>query len=278
MSSAKNLKYNLIVESVALIREMHRTNLNKIPGANIIEWLRPVGTSLRLIVDLFSLQSLRGVSKSQLREHCLWMGIQSFHFVSLSAALVSICLTIQCVIELQRYQAQDLAGAAISIGLLREIGPLTISMAWCAMVAARVSEDARRHYGQYHSDKAFASDFVLPRYISAIAMSIPLSAYGLLFGFLTGALFAPLIGVTSTTDFLDSAREAIKDRDLVVYFVKLALVNPSVAIFAGSVAGMRAKDVSQPVAADAVCATFLTCFALNLAVTTAAYLTGEPTL
>lgn len=257
---------------------MHRTGLNRIPGANFVEWLSPVGTSVRLIANLLNFQSLRTVSKSQLREHCLWMGIRSFHFVSLSAAVVSICLTIQCVVEMQKYQAQDLAGAVISIGLLREIGPLTISMAWCAMVAARVSEDARRHYLQYQSDSAFATDFVLPRYISAIAMSIPLSAYGLLFGFLTGALFAPLIGVSSTNDFLSSAREAIKDKDLVVYFVKLAFVNPSVAIFAGSVAGMRAKDISQPVAADAVCATFLTCFCLNLAVTTAAYLTGEPTL
>jgi ABC-type transporter Mla maintaining outer membrane lipid asymmetry permease subunit MlaE len=151
-------------------------------------------------------------------------------------------------------------------------------MAWCAMVAARVSEDARRYYGQYHSDSQFASDFVLPRYISAIAMSIPLSAYGLLFGFITGALFAPLIGVSSTTDFLNSARIAITDKDVSVYFIKLAFVNPSVAIFAGCVAGMRAKDTTQPVSADAVCATFLSCFALNLAVTTAAYLTGEPTL
>jgi len=206
------------------------------------------------------------------------MGLQSFHFVSLSAAVVSICLTIQCVVELQKFQAQDLSGAVISIGLLREIGPLTISMAWCAMVAARVSEDAKRYYPQYQSDGAFASGFVLPRYVAAIAMSIPLAAYGLLFGFLTGALFAPLIGVTSTADFLDSAREAIKDKDLVVYFLKLGFVNPSVGIFAGCVAGMRAKDPSQPIAADAVSATFLTCFALNLAVTSAAYLTGEPTL
>lgn len=257
---------------------MHRTSLSRIPGSDIIDWLSPVGTSMRLIAYSFNFQSLRSLTFRNLRPHCLWMGLQSFHFVSLSAAMVSICLTIQCVIELQRYQAQDLAGAVISIGLLREIGPLTISMAWCAMVAARVSEDAKQHYASYYSDSAFASDFVLPRYVAAIAMSIPLSAYGLLFGFLTGALFAPLIGVNSTTDFLNSAREAIKDRDLFVYFIKLALVNPSVAVFAGSVAGMRAKDASQPVAADAVFATFLTCFGLNLAVTTAAYLTGEPTL
>ncbi len=257
---------------------MHWTSLKHIPGSNIVSWLSPVGTSMRLVPDMFSINAFRALRLDELRKHCLWMGLQSFHFVSLSAAIVSICLTIQCVIELQKYQAQDLAGAVISIGLLREIGPLTISMAWCAMVAARVSEDAKRYYLRYRSDCTFASDFVLPRYISAVAMSIPLSAYGLLFGFITGALFAPLIGVNSTTDFLGSAREAIHDKDIAVYFIKLAFVNPSVAVFAGSVAGMRAKDVNQSVSADAVSACFLTCFTLNLAVTTAAYLTGEPTI
>jgi phospholipid/cholesterol/gamma-HCH transport system permease protein len=257
---------------------MHWTSLRRIPGSDVVDWLSPVGTSLRLIPNMFTPSAFKALTLDELRKHCLWMGLQSFHFVSLSAAIVSICLTIQCVVELQKYQAQDLAGAVISIGLLREIGPLTISMAWCAMVAARVSEDAKRYYLRYQSDSNFASDFVLPRYVAAIAMSIPLSAYGLLFGFITGALFAPLIGVNSTTDFLSSAREAIHDKDIAVYFIKLAFVNPSVAIFAGSVAGMRAKDIHQSVSADAVSATFLTCFALNLAVTTAAYLTGEPTL
>jgi ABC-type transporter Mla maintaining outer membrane lipid asymmetry permease subunit MlaE len=253
-------------------------SISRIPGSDLFDWISPVGTSVRLLFGLFSLQALRQLDRGELRRICLWMGLQSFHFVSLSAALVAIALTIECVVELQKFQAQDLSGAAISIGLLRELGPLTISTGWCVMVSARLAEEARVHYGQYQNDRAFAQGFILPRYLCALAMSIPLSAYGLVFGFLTGALFAPLIGVTSTTDFLESARQAIRDKDIAVYFVKLIVVNPTVGVLAGCVAGMAAKGRSEPVAAHAVTATFMGCFALNLLVTVAAYLQGEPNL
>jgi len=256
---------------------MNRT-INPTPGLDLIDWMKPVGSSVRLLFSMFSIDAFRDLNREEMRELCVWMGIRSFHFVSLSAALVALALTIQCVIELQKYQAQDLAGAAISIGLLREIGPLTISVAWCAMVSARLAEEVRVHYGQYQEDRAFAQSFVLPRYLCAVAMSVPLSAYGLVFGFITGALFAPLIGVNSTTDFLESARMAIKDKDIAVYFIKLALVNPSVGVFAGTVAGMAARGRFDPVAAYAVNGTFLGCFALNLLVTIGAYLQGEPNL
>ena len=109
-------------------------------------------------------------------------------------------------------------------------------------------------------------------------MSIPLGAYGLLFGFLTGAFFAPLLGVTSTADFLESARLMITDKDIAVYFIKLVLVNPSVGVFAFAFCGMASKGRSEPVAANAVLATLLGCFAFNLFVTVAAYLQGEPNL
>jgi ABC-type transporter Mla maintaining outer membrane lipid asymmetry permease subunit MlaE len=227
---------------------------------------------------LLSLEAVRNLDREDMRRHCLWMGLQSFHFVSISAALVAIALTVETVVELQKFQAQDLSGAAISIGLLREIGPLTISAAWCAMVSARIAEEAKVNYPQYHDDKGFSRSFILPRYLCALAMSVPLGAYGLAFGFLTGALFAPLIGVTSTADFLESARQTIRDKDIAVYFIKLILVNPTVGVFAGAICGMAAKGRPEPVAAHAVNATFLGCFALNLFVTIAAYLQGEPNL
>ncbi len=47
------------------------------------------------------------------------MGPQSLHLVALAAVFVAIALTMQCTLELERYQAQDLAGAVISLGLLR---------------------------------------------------------------------------------------------------------------------------------------------------------------
>ncbi len=249
--------------------------IERLPGADLIPWLAPLGRSVRLFIATFSLTSFRSWSWQEYRAYCQWMGPQAFHFVTLSAVVVSIALTIQTVVELHKYNAQDLSGAAIAIGLLREIGPLTISIAWCVRVAARLSDEMKQHHLRWHDDWQWAGSYVLPRYLAALTMSIPSGAYGLAVGFLTGALFAPLIGVSSTTDFLESARAAIQNKDLAIYFIKLILVNPTIGVFAGIAAGMAARDDAEPVAANAVTATFLGCFAFNLAVTAVMYLYGE---
>jgi phospholipid/cholesterol/gamma-HCH transport system permease protein len=199
------------------------------------------------------------------------MGQRGFHLVAIAAVSVSIALTIQCVIELQRYRAENLAGAAISIGLLRELGPLTVSLAWCARVAAVVAEQVKH----YASDdlETFGRYFIPPRYLAALVTAVPLGAYGLLIGFVTAALFAPLLGAVSIGDFVESARGNIGMKDLVVYFIKLNVINPTIGIFAGCVAGWNGRrELNVPVAAGAVTATFVCGYIANLMVTLGAYL------
>jgi hypothetical protein len=111
-------------------------------------------------------------------------------------------------------------------------------------------------------------------------MSVPLGGYGLLIGFVTGALVTPLLTMSTTTQFLDSSRGIIQTKDLVVYFVKLILVNPTIAVFAGCAAGRLAARSGPPedspaiysAAARAVTATFIGGFAANLVVSLVAYL------
>lgn len=199
------------------------------------------------------------------------MGARSFHLVAFAACFVAIALTLECVIELQKYRAQDISGLVISIGLLRELGPLTVSLAWCARVAALVSNEAR-NYPIDGSLSEFAQGFVFPRYMAALLMSVPLGGYGLVIGFVTAALVAPLLGVSSSNDFVESARQGLVDKDIAVYFIKLILVNPTIAVFAGCSAGWYARgNIDVPVGANAVTATFLFGYAANLAVTMVAY-------
>jgi len=248
--------------------------LRWIPGFDIPDWLAPLGLSVRLFFSAVSPGALRKVRRADLQKYCLWMGEKSFHLVALAAVFISIALTIQCVTEMQKYRAQDLSGAVISIGLLREIGPLTVSLGWCARVAALLSNEARQFTGSDDVGE-FARNFVCPRYLSALAMSIPLGTYGLLFGFITGAIVAPLLGVSSTNDFLESARQGIQDKDLAVYFIKLILVNPTIGVFAGCAAGWYGRgrnNASMPVEANAVTATLLVGYIANLIVTYAAYI------
>ncbi|MBZ0185522.1 MAG: ABC transporter permease, partial [Candidatus Obscuribacterales bacterium] len=145
--------------------------ITRLPILEIIPWLVPVGLSVRLFAMCLSWSSLRSIPLNQLRGYCRWMGPGSFHFVAISALVIAIALTLQCVIELKKYQAEDLAGAAISIGLLRELGPLTISIAWCARVAALVSEEAKSMKSRFTTEREFAEKFVLPRYLAALISS-----------------------------------------------------------------------------------------------------------
>ncbi|MBS2008294.1 MAG: ABC transporter permease [Cyanobacteria bacterium SZAS TMP-1] len=256
-----------------------------VPGADVIRWLSPLGRASKYFILL--LMALPGArfSWDEMRPILRWMGPKSFHLVALAAVVVAIALTMQCVLELERYQAQDLAGAVISLGLLREMGPLTVSLAWCARVAALIADQAHNYTMEdpTASDAQFAGDFVLPRYISALAMSVPLGGYGLVIGFITGALFTPLMTLSTTQQFVDSAKTAIQDKDLVVYFLKLILVNPTIGVFAGCVAGRWAAICEQrgtpsggaltvmSPAANAVTALFVCGFAANLIVSLVAY-------
>ncbi len=102
-------------------------------------------------------------------------------------------------------------------------------------------------------------------------MALPLAAYGLVIGFVTAAVVAPLLSVSSTNSFLESAQRAIENKDIAVFFLKLVLFFPFVAVFASCACSvLRAKPVTR-VAVDAVTATFIGCFAANLMVTTVMY-------
>jgi phospholipid/cholesterol/gamma-HCH transport system permease protein len=252
-----------------------------LPGADLIGWLAPLGRASRYFaLTAFSLPSLQ-FSWADLRPICQWMGPQSFHLVALAAVFIGIALTMQCTVELERYQAQDLAGAVISLGLLREMGPLTVSLAWGARVSALVADQAQAFTLQnpQASDRQFAASFIAPRYLSALVMSLPLGGYGLLVGFVTAALVTPLLTMSTTQQFLESAREMIQTKDLAVYFIKLILVNPTIAIFAGCAAGRlvtytgpnNTTNIASP-AARAVTALFICGFAANLIVSLVAYL------
>jgi len=246
--------------------------LKWLPGFDIPLWLAPLGLSVKLFFCAMSPDALMQIRKAEFRGYCQWMGEKSFHLVALAAVFVSIALTIECVVEMQKYHAQDLSGAMISIGLLRELGPLTVSLAWCARIAALLSNEAKNYAGSDDVGE-FARTFVCPRYLAALAMAVPLGAYGLFFGFITGALVAPLLGVSSTNDFLESARLGIHDKDLVVYFLKLIVVNPTIGVFAGCAAGWYGRGrISVAAGANAVTATFLAGYLANLVVTCGAYL------
>lgn len=234
-------------------------------------WLPEFGWTARTFFRALTPAAFANLRLADFRFHVRWMASGSLPLIAWSAFFISLALTTQAVIELKRFQATNLAGLMIVIGLLREMGPLTVSLSWGARAAAYISQDASR-FSMTHTDREFGEKFVLVRWLSALSCGVPLSGYGLVIGFLAGALYAPMLGVPSVTAFMDSARVAVKTQDLIVYFVKLCLINPTIGVFAGCVCGRKPGDDPAMKAANAIAATFIWGAIANFLFTSAVYL------
>lgn len=231
--------------------------------------LSSLGSNVRVLASAFTIESFRDWRTSEFKFHLRWMGEGSLPLITWSAVFISLALSTQAILELRKYGAEDLAGPLIAIALLRELGPLTVSLAWGARAAAFISADGRHRAeedGQRESTHSF-----LPLYAAAIFSGTLLSVYGLVIGFTAAAVFSPTLGVTSMSDFMESARAHIENKDVFIYFFKLVLVNPTIGVIAGFIAARR-DDLSPGfAAAEAVTGTFIFGGLLNLAVTLLAY-------
>jgi len=249
--------------------EMQRLAPHNRKNDLLLAWFAPLGQAAKLALQMLYPGNLLSIQFRQYRSSLGWMGIQSLPLVGLSAMFVSLALSIQTIIELKNFSAQDMAGMVISIGLLRELGPLTVSVSWCARVAARLCGEARDFKG---SASDFVSEFALPKYLAALSMAVPLGAYGLVIGFLTSAIFAPYLGVSSIHDYLSAAKPAIRDKDLFCYFFKLIVLNPTIGVFAGCVFGRYGRGGRAEVCSNAITAMFIAAMFFNLVFTYAMYM------
>jgi ABC-type transporter Mla maintaining outer membrane lipid asymmetry permease subunit MlaE len=183
--------------------------------------------------------------------HWYWMGPGSLPMVLFQSIFVSLALTAQAVRELDRFNAQDLSGAVIIIGLLRDLGPLIVGLAWASRTAAFISMEPSEFLAEGWTH------FLLPRYGAAVCAALPLCAFGLAISGLTAALYAPVFGVSSTADFLESARQIITTKDVSSFFFKMIVVNPAVGVFVGATCIARAREPAPHAVAHAVAAAII---------------------
>jgi phospholipid/cholesterol/gamma-HCH transport system permease protein len=205
-------------------------------------------------------------------DECKEIAFQSIGLISLAALFVGAPLCLETVVELQHFEAQDYAGAVISIGLLRELGPLIVGLAWVGWLTAKIMADIDSYpeIGKPESGDNFAGQFILPRYLAALVMALPLSTYGLAIGFVVGALVAEALGHTTASAFYSGARMAIHNKDLVAYFAKLVLINPTIAVFTACSYGFdRSQNAGKT--ANALIAAFITTFIANCLLTAAMF-------
>lgn len=217
----------------------------------ILSLFAPLGILARILPCLIKPNCYTSIDVPEFKRICHYLGPKALPLIITTAIFISLALTVETILETTRYGAQDVSGAAISIGLLRELGPLTVSLFWAARVTVLLAYNAKL-YVDSHGRKDFIEIFVFPRFLAGLLMAIPLAAYGLVFGFATAAFYAPTIGVSSYQEFLEIARVSIHEKDITVYFVKLILLNPIIAVIVGSACGLYSNDDAGTTASHAV--------------------------
>jgi ABC-type transporter Mla maintaining outer membrane lipid asymmetry permease subunit MlaE len=221
--------------------------------------LAPLGQIGLVLAAAFNPDSYRHYNWRDYIESCRLMGPASFPIVSLSAVFVGSALTLQTVLESQRFGVEHFSGAFIAIGLLRELGPLTVGISWAGRVAAIVAEDARR-VGEVSDDAEFASSFILPRLAAAWTISVPLDTYGLIIGFTAATVTAAIFGGISPNDFLESARVAITNKDVWVFYGKLSGIVPPVTILTTAVYLSMEREHKERIVSRAITAAMIACY------------------
>jgi len=196
-------------------------------------------------------------------ESCRTMGPGSFPIISVSGVFVGLALGLQTVLETQRLGVDELAGGVIAIGLLRELGPLTVGVAWAGRVAALVAEDYIR-LNKEMSDREFAGNFILPRWLAAFAIALPLDTYGLLLGFAGAAVTAAIFGGISPDQFMESAHVSMTDKDVIVFFTKLVLILPAVSMASTAIYLRTEKEKTRTVSRATTFAMMTSYIALGL--------------
>ncbi len=160
-----------------------------------------------------------------LREMYL-IGAKAF-LVALGGGLfVGIILAIEVGHQLELFGAKTLIGRTVSLGMIREIGPIITGLLLAARTGAKntselgsmqLSEqiDALRAFGTSPIDR-----LIVPRVVAALVMFLPLTLIADMTGIL-GGMF-----ITITTFHIDvsfywhSALEALLFKDLLVGFLK----------------------------------------------------------
>jgi ABC-type transporter Mla maintaining outer membrane lipid asymmetry permease subunit MlaE len=187
-----------------------------------------------LILGLSDRRNFSHFDRKAFIDSCLTMGPGSFPLISVSGVFVGLALALQTVLETQRLGVDELAGGVIAAGLLRELGPLTIGVAWAGRVAALVTEDYLKQDKEM-SDTEFAGSFILPRWLAAFAIALPLDTYGLFLGFTGAAITAAIFGGISPDQFMESAHVTMTDKDVIVFFTKLMGILPAVSVLSTAI-------------------------------------------
>ena len=155
-----------------------------------------LGAYGHLIMDFFRDVAKGGANRGELARQIIVIGRNSIPIVILTAAFTGMVLALQTAYGLHRFGAKNYVGNIVSLGLLRELGPVLTSIMLCGRVGAGIAAEIGSMVvtEQVDAIRALGANpirkLVTPRILAAVIATPLLTVLADLIGIYGGLLVA----------------------------------------------------------------------------------------
>jgi phospholipid/cholesterol/gamma-HCH transport system permease protein len=154
------------------------------------------------------------------------IGTQALLLVSLGGLFSGIILAIEAGHNLEKFGATTLVGHTVSLGMIRELGPVITGLLLASRTGAKNTSEigAMQLSEQIEALRAFGINpvqkLVIPRIVSAVVMFLPLTLVSDISGFLGGMFVTNQTFHIDYSIFWDTAIRVLQMKDLFVGLMK----------------------------------------------------------
>ncbi len=179
-----------------------------------------------LIRDIFvNIGSVKDNWQETIQEMYL-IGSKAFPIIFMGGLFTGIILAIETGHQLKLFGATSLISRTMSLGMVRELGPVITGLLLAARTAAKNASElgAMKLSDQIDALKAFGANpiqkLVIPRTVAALLIFLPLTLIADITGILGGMLVANQTFHVDFSSFWNAGIGALKMKDLFVGFLK----------------------------------------------------------
>ncbi len=179
-----------------------------------------------LIRDIFvNIGSIKDNWQETIQEMYL-IGSKAFLIIFLGGLFTGVILAIETGHQLKLFGATSLISRTMSLGMVRELGPIITGLLLAARTGAKNTSElgAMQLSDQIDALKAFGANpiqkLVIPRTVAALLIFLPLTLIADITGILGGMLVANQTFHVDFSSFWKTAIGALKMKDLFVGFLK----------------------------------------------------------
>jgi len=165
-------------------------------------------------------------AKNDILSEMYLIGTKAFILISLGGLFIGVILAVEVGHHLQEFGTLPMLGKSVSLGMMRELGPIIGGLLFAARTGAKNTSElgAMQLSEQIDAMRAFGTNpvnkLVLPKIVAAVIMFFPLIIAADFLGIVSGMLISLVNFNLDLGFFWNSAVAAIEFKDLLLGSIK----------------------------------------------------------